>query len=801
MLKNYFKIAWRNILKNRFHAVINVSGLSIGIAFSLLIGAYVWGELQVNKHLKNADNQYIIQSKWKDPNMGYEMATLGPLAKELKEQYPALVANYYRFDGITSSVSKGDKHFRESLQICDTTMLNMYGFPLLYGDPKTAFKEPFSIVITEEKANKFFGKTSVAGQTLTIESFSGTKHDFMITGVLKNVTENSVQRVNSDNNNQFYIPESCLKFFGRDINQWRNLYVASYIELQKGVSPEALKKPIEQLIKANTPADISNNLQPYLVPLKEYYLNANNGLVKKMLYTVSLIACFILLMAIINFVNISISKSSSRIKEIGVRKVLGGMRKQLMTQFLIETIILVCIATFFALIIYSLANPFISDVLGKQIPKLLSFPLSFALLPAALILFIGLLAGIYPALVLSALKASDSLKGKLVSIKENILLRKSLVGFQFFTATIVFIGAIIVSKQVSLFFSKDLGYDKEFIVSAQLPRDWSAQGVQRMRTIRNEFASMSQISNVSLSYEVPNGANSGSIPFYVEGTDTTHTVATQSLTTDEQYAETYKIPLKAGSFFSSPYNANDSLKTVINETAAKAFGFSDANEAIGKKILAQGGQPITICGVTKDFHFGSMQQQIQPIAFINVDLGKIYRFLSFKLKPGNISATIEALQNKWSALLSGAPFEYTFMDDTLKKLYQSEIQLKKAAQAATAIAMIIVILGVVGLTSVSVQKRTKEIGIRKVLGAASFNIISLFLKEFVPVILIAGVISVPVAYYIMQGWLNDYTYRIPITALPFMISIIILGAITILLISFQIAKASAENPVKNLRTE
>jgi len=801
MLRSYIKIAWRTIIKSGFHSAINIFGLSIGIAFTLLIGAYVWQELQVNRNLKNADRQYIIQSKWKDPNMGFEIATLGPLAKELKQQYPTLVANYYRFDGITSTVSKGHKHFKEDLQVCDTTMLNMFGFPLAYGDANTAFKDPFSVIITEEKAIKYFGKTDVVGQPLNIENFSGSNHDFVITAVMKNPPENSVTHLNAANDNQFYIPESCLQFFGRDMNNWRNNQIVSYVELQEGITPQALTEPVQQLLKTNTTPEVVANFQPYLVPLKTYYLTVNNGLVQKMLYTVSLVALFILIMAVINFVNISISKSSSRIKEIGVRKALGGMRKQLMLQFITETIILVSISTAFALIIYHLANPVLSDILGKKIHPLLSFPATFIVIPIGLISFIGLLAGLYPALVLSALKTSDSLKGKLVSIKENILLRKSLVGFQFFTASIVFIGAIIVSKQVALFFSKDLGYNKEFIVSAQLPRDWSAQGVQKMRTVRDELSKLLQVSNVTLSYEVPNGANSGSIPFYVEGTDSTHTVATQSLITDEHYLETFKIPLKAGSFFSSPYNPTDSFKTIINETAAKAFGFNDPNDAVGKKILGQGGPAITICGVTKDFHFGSMQQQIQPVAFINVDLAKAYRFLSIKIRPGNITASLEAIQKQWNTLLPGAPFEYTFMDDTLKKLYQSEIQLKKASQTATVIAMLIVVLGVVGLTSVSIQKRTREIGIRKVLGAASLNIIALFLKEFVPVVVAAGIISIPVAYFIMQEWLNDYTYRIMITAQPFIISIFFLALLTIILTGVQIAKASTNNLVKNLRTE
>ena len=801
MFNNYIKIAWRNIVKNRFHSVINVFGLSIGIGFTLLIAAYVWNELEVNKHLKNNDNQYIIQSNWKDPNLGYSVASVGPLAKELKEQYPTLVANYYRFDGITSNVSKGNKHFRESLQVCDTTMFTMYDFPLRHGDAKTAFKDPFSVVITGEKALKFFGKTDVVGQTVTIESFSGTKHDFVVTGVLEKIPENSVTHLNKENDNQIYIPETCLKFFGRDMNNWLNVQIVSYIELQKGVSPASLKKPIAQLLKVNTIPQISENLEPILIPLKEYYLTVDNGLVKKMLYTVSFIAIFILLMAVINFVNISISKSSSRIKEIGVRKVLGGMRKQLMFQFIIETIFLVMIATVFALIIYQVASPFVSDILGKQIPALFTFPASFALVPVGLVIFIGLLAGMYPAFVLSTLKAADSIKGKLATVRENIVLRKTLVGFQFFTASVVFIGAIIVSKQVSLFFSKDLGYDKEFIISAQLPRNWSAEGVLKMRTVRNEFSKLPQVASATLSYEVPNGMNSGSIPFYVKGTDLTKTIATLQLTTDELYTDTYKIPLVAGSFFRKPYNPTNSFKTVINKSAAKAFGFKDGGDAIGKEILAQGGPPVTICGVTKDFHFGSMQQKIQPIAFINVDLGKIYRFLSFKIKPGNLAASIEALQTKWASLLPGAPFEYTFMDDTLKKLYQSELQLQKAAQAATVLALIIVVLGVVGLTSVSVQKRTKEIGIRKVLGAPTLNIISLFLKEFLPVILLAGIISVPFALHIVRAWLNDYTYRIPITPQPFLISIIFLTLITTVIIGFHIAKAGIESPVKHLRSE
>ena len=249
--------------------------------------------------------------------MGVELTTIGALPKALKEEYPSLVANYYRFDGITSNVSKGDKHFREGLQVCDSTMLDMYGFQLQHGNPNTAFKDPFSVVITEDRAKKYFGRTDVVGETLSIENFSGTRHDFMISGVLKDYYENSVTFLGRGNDNQLFIPLSNSGYFNRNIENWFNQFIAGYIELRVGVNPEDLKIPMAQLIKQNTSSQVSANLEPYLIPLSTYYIDKENGLVKRMLFTVSCIALFILLMAIINFVNVSISKSTGRIREAG----------------------------------------------------------------------------------------------------------------------------------------------------------------------------------------------------------------------------------------------------------------------------------------------------------------------------------------------------------------------------------------------------------------------------------------------------------------------------------------------------
>ncbi|HEY2582806.1 MAG TPA: ABC transporter permease [Mucilaginibacter sp.] len=801
MLQNYFTIAWRSLWKNKVFSLINIFGLSIGIAFTLLVGAYVWGELRVNHDLKDADNQYILLSKWKNPNMGYEITSIAQLPKILKELYPNLVTNYYHWDAITSNISKGDKHFRENIQVGDSTLLSMYGLNLLRGDAKTAFTDPFSAVITKAMAIKYFGKTDIIGQTVTVESFTGTKHDFTISGVLNNLPDNTVTSVNGYKSD-FFLPAKAAVFLGRNMDGWNNTGLVSYIELNRGITPKDLEKPMQHLIKENAPQQISDNLTPYLVPLKSYYLDSNNRIVRKMTNTVSFIALFILLMAIINFVNICIGRSSSRMKEMGIRKVLGGLKKQLIWQFLIESTLLVMLATIIALVIYLIARPWFSDILGKEITGLFSFPPYFLFIPILFALFIGLLAGFYPALVLSALKSVDSLKGKLSSVKERVLFRKTLVAFQFGTAAVVFIGAIIVSQQVDFFFSKDIGFDKDYVVYAQVPRDWSQKGVQKMETIRYQLAQMPEVSSISLSYEIPDQNKGGATPIYRQGTNPKKAVVAQGLAADNQYAAAYNIPLKAGKFFSAAYAPADSTKIVINETASKALGWNNPKDAIGQTVIIPFiNAPCRICGITSDFHFGSMQSHIEPIVFLNVNFTTSYRYFSIKLKPYNVQKSIASLQRKWNQLLPGAPFEYDFMDDALKQLYQTEIQLKKAAFMATVLAMIIVMLGVLGLISMSLQKRTKEIGIRKVLGSSVPGIINLFIKEFLAIVAIAGVIACPLAYLMMQKWLDGYAYRVTITGYPFILSIMLLTFITALLITIQTIKAALNNPVKSLRTE
>jgi cell division protein FtsX len=804
MLANYYKTAVRNIARSRFHSLINIVGLSVGVAFTLLIAAFCWSESRVNHQLKNADRQYLLTTVWKDPNMGMPICNSGALARALKEQYPSLVANFYRWDGITSAISYGDKHFREGIQMGDSTLLEMYGFPLLHGDAHTALNMPFSVVITEDKAIKLFGRTDVVGQNLVIDNFNGGKQNFRITGVMQKPTRNSVTVLNAANDNGVFVPASNMAYFNRNMD-WSNTSIPSYVELQKGVKPEALEAPIAHLLKVNAPPVITTNMRVVPVSLTDYYLDNNTGTARKMIYTLSFIALFILGMAIINFVNLSVSRSQSRMKEIGIRKVLGGLRRQLRVQFLTESILLSLAATIVALMLYILARPFFAGLLESALPQVTTVPVIAWGLILLFALFTGWLAGLYPATLLSALSSIDALKSKTGTAKEKVFLRKGLVGFQFATATMVFVGVIIVSQQIGLFFSNQLGYDKEYVVSAQLPRDWTREGVRRMMGIRDVFARMPEVKAITLTWNIPNGMDNGTLGLYRQGGDSTRPASVMSLLGDEYYAATYRIPLMAGTFFHGPDQAGgpqDTTKMVLSELAAKALGWDRPLDAVGQRVRLVGVADVfTVSGVMKDFHFTTMNAPLRPTIATHVLGLPFYRYFSFQLRPGNIGQSMQALQKEWATLMPGAPFEYRFMDETLQGLYTNELKLRKAASVATVLCFVIVLLGVVGLVSNSVRRRTKEIAIRKVIGSSATGIVRLFVREYLPVLVIAGLAASPLIWWFMQRWLDNYATRITITVWPFVAAIGCLAVIMIVLIAAQTINAALANPVKSLKVE
>ena len=808
MLRNYFKIALRNLVRRRSYALVTLFGLTVGMTFLLLIGNCIQGELAVNRTLRNANRQYLVQSRWRVKDMGHEIGSLAPTGPTLKRLYPNLIANYYRSYGVTAIISNGQSHFRESMQIGDSTLLAMFGFPLSFGDPKTALSEPNTVVITTTAARKYFGQIATLGRQLTIQTPGGGKQVFTVTGVMPEPPDNSVTHL-FDKQDGLFISMRNFKYFTdeRGLNAWENRSIVTYLQLQPGISADRLSQPFAQTLKTYAPPDIQVNLQSYLSPLTTYHLKAGNGLVEKMLLTLSIVALFILLMAVVNFVNITIGMSVTRLREIGVRKILGGLRKQLIGQFLAEALLLTAGAALLAAGCHELTRSAFANVLGRPIPSFVHWsPVAFAGL-FGLAILVGLLAGFYPAFVLSGLPSVDSLKGTFtISGQKGIGMRWALIVFQFTVAICVFVGAMVISRQVSYFFSKDLGYQKEQIMTvASVPRNWSPAGVQRMEGVRNQLARVRGVKDVSISFEIPDGGSSSSVSLFPQGQDSTQAITASSLTTDERYAQTYGLTLRAGQFFHARGGSYDSLNVVLNESASKALGWLNPAKALSQLVRFRGGT-YRVGGVLTDFHFGSLRETIRPLVFIQVRKDPIYRYVSFKLasEPGDsgrLPETVAAIGREWARLFPDAPFEYAFMDDTLQKLYQTEIQLQKAARLATMLALVIVLLGVLGLVSLNVSRRTKEIGIRKVLGASTLGIVNLFGREFILMLLTASVIAWPLAYYLLRDWLTQFSYQTDLSWLPFVLVTAVLALLTGLVVSAQAIRAALMNPVKSLRSE
>ncbi len=802
MLQNYFIIAIRHLTRHKLFSLINIFCLALGITFSMLIGIYVINEKRVNASLRNINNQYVIKSKWKQENMGIDITTLGPLAKTMKDEYPGLIENYYRFDPVTNIVSVGDKHFRTEISAGDTTLVSMYGFPLLYGDPKQAFRNNQSVVVTEDFALRFFSKKNVLNKIITIQTpADGQKHDFIITAVLKNPSRNSVTNFIGPAYYQVYLPMDANQYFqgGDRGDNWANVFMVSMLELKKGVTPKDLEKPLAQTLEKYQPSFVKGNLKTELTPLEDYYLKANNGAVEKMITALSLIALFILIMAIINFVNINIGTSSYRLKEIGLRKVFGSAKMQLVVQFIAESLLLTLIAAILSVLFYELLLGIFNQLLNTTLTPFLNFNLTQLLFLLALITLVGLIAGIYPAFVLSSSRISNSVKGNFDEIKGSLVLRKALLVIQFTLAIVVFISGLNVAQQINYVFHKNLGYNKDQVmILSSLPRQWDSSGIVKMENTKIGLQEIAGVDNLSLSYDIPDGNGGGYVNIYSQNNNPINMML---FAVDEDFSKVYNVQIKEGIFFN--YDNNYKQGTVVlNETAVKALGW---NSAVGKTVKLGGpdGPLLTVAGVVKDFHYESMQHTVQPLimAGLNETFTRSYRYLSAKLSAPNINNTISVLQNKWKTLFPDAGFEYSFMDTKFHSLYKSELQLKKAANVATTLNLVIVFLGIFGIVAFTLTKRSKEIAVRKVLGAGVKNILLLFIKEYSWLIIIANIIAWPLAYAATNDWLHNYAYRIRQNITPYLFVCGFIFLTAFVLIITQCFKAANANPVKSLRTE
>jgi putative ABC transport system permease protein len=543
---------------------------------------------------------------------------------------------------------------------------------------------------------------------------------------------------------------------------------------------------------------LANSLVCELKPLRDYYLQWADGKMLKMVRALSMVALFILLLVVANFISIMISGSSHRLREIGLRKLFGGIKRQLIIQFLAESVFVSLISMVMAIVLYvALRLPF-QELLGKPLPAIHEFDISVFLAILLLSITIGGLAGLYPAFRLSSFRIVNAVKGKLPAFGEGRFLRKSLLCFQITVASFVLISSIFIARQLEFMQRFDLGFDQEGImVITSLPREWNEKGVSKLEAMQKSLLNQKDVVNASISYEVPDG-NAGNRYNFRGGE--IH-VDMPLLNVDENFGSTYGLKILAGNFFNSGNGEYQKDRVVLSERAAKDFGWTP-DEALGNLINSEElGVPLTVVGVVQDFHFYSLFRSVEPISMIHLRDNFRYRYLSLKLKSENPASTVERLQAIWIDVFPESPFDYVFMDDKVKQFYAVEDRMYKSSKVASIVTIFIMVCGIIAFMSVSLVRRVKEIGIRRVHGATSFGIIILFLREFFWQYILGGILACSLAYYFLTSWLAGFQYKIALPAITFVTTYLAIVIVMSLLITVYSLRTVLMNPVKSLRYE
>jgi putative ABC transport system permease protein len=809
MLKNYFKIAFRNLWKNKGYSAINIFGLAIGIATCLLISLYVVDELSYDKYNKNADRIYRINADIKFGGDEQKLAVCpDPMAFTMVKDYPE-VENAVRFRGYGPSlVKKGNENIKEERIIyTDSTLFDVFTLPMTEGNPKKALTEPNSVVITEKIAKKYFNTTHAIGKVLRFDN----KNDYKITGVIKDVPENS--HFNFD----FFIALAGVQEANQNI--WLSFNFNTYLLLRKDADVKSFQKKFdqilskyiwpqgEQLLHINKEdfKKSGNFINLSLMPLTDIHLRSDrvaelapNSDVQ-VVYIFSVIAIFILLVACVNFMNLSTARSANRAKEVGVRKVLGTQRKNLISQFLTEAVVMSLIAFVFAIGIALLLLPYLNQLALKQLTLSVSDHPYLLPLLVAFAITVGLLAGSYPAWYLSAFRPIQVLKGTVATGFKRSYLRSGLVVFQFFISIILIIATIIIYNQLNYIRNKKLGFNKEQVL---LVRDAYALDKQA-ETFKQEVLKYPEIISGTKSGYLP-VSNSGrdNESLFAEGhIENDKAVATQFWTVDHDYIKTMGMQIVQGRDFNKDF-ATDSSAIMLNETAVKLFGFS--GNPIGRKVTelvdlnAKTTRDYTVVGVVKNFNFESLRQNIGALA---MKVGNSTGTISFRMKTTDAAQTIGHIKSIWKKIAPNEPFTYSFLNEEFESMYRAEQRSGKIFISFAILAIFIACLGLFGLAAYAAEQRTKEIGIRKVLGATVSNIVSMLSKDFLKLVLLASVIAFPVSWWVMNKWLQDFAYRIHVSWWVFVLATALAISIAIITVSFQAIKAALTNPVKNLRTE
>lgn len=779
MIRNYIKTAFRNIAKNSIYSVINIGGLVVGLTAFILISLWVKDELSYDRFHTKADRIYrMVQKDYLANNEVFTTSlTPSPLADHLKVNFSE-VENAFRMKPGRFLFSYGDKIFNEEGILSDPAILDMLTFTFVRGNSKTALTDLHSIVLTEKVARKYFPDTEALGKVLHVQNM-----DLTVTGVIADLPDNS--HIKFD----FILPSQLISELGWDnLENWRANAYTSYILLRENAPVKSFNSKIVKEISKNAENHPKNEI--YAQPLSDIRLfsteiasNARQGDIQYV-YIFSSVAIFVLILACINFMNLSTARSLKRAKEIGMRKCIGASRWQLIGQFLGESVIFSLIALIISVAAVTVLLPAFNEVSGKQLDfDLTSFKLCSIL--GGISLVTGFIAGSYPAMFLSSFKTIKAIKGNFSTGAGAIRIRQVLVVLQFSLSMILITGTAIVYEQLHFIYNKDLGFEKENTVVF-----WKWGMHNNYESFKNELLNHPEVVDVTISSGDLTAVGSARDNFDWEGKMPGKNVLINQLSVDYNFIKTFKIQMAEGRAFSED-EVSDSLGFILNEEAVRKMGIKDP---IGKRF-----ENGVIIGVTKDFHFRSMHQKIEPIVFfINRNA---HARIAVKLRQGNISQGITRVETAYKKFIHDKPFEYTLMKDNFEQQYLTESRLGKIFNYLAFIAIIVSCLGLFGLVVFSSEQRIKEIGIRKVFGASIASIVNLLSADFVKLVLIAIVIAAPTAWWTMNRWLEDFAYKVVIEWWMFALSGLTALSIALLTVSFQSIRAALMNPVKSLRSE
>jgi putative ABC transport system permease protein len=802
MFKNYLKIAVRNIRKHKGYAFINIAGLAIGMACCILIILYVVHELSYDRFHENADRIYRMGI---DAKIGGS-PILAPLSNApsilvLKQDYPEVldaVRIRPSFSVSKNLVKYEDKQFyEEGVLYADNTLFDIFTFPMIKGDSKTALKTAYSVVLTEEIAARYFGDEDPLGKVLKFND----QEDFTVTGVVKNVPQNS--------HFTFKMLCSFETLYARDRESWENWFnwnLYAYLLLPENYDFRQLEKKFAAFIEKHIGKELSavgGELKYFLQPLTSIHLHSNlqfeifgNSSILYV-YIFGAIALFILLIACINFMNLATARSTNRAKEVGLRKVVGAKRKELIRQFLGESLVYSFFSLLIAIVLVELALPFFRSLSGVDLR--LSYTSLSWLIPGflGLILCVGIIAGSYPALFLSRFQPIRVLKGSLKAGAASSRFRSILVVAQFVISISLIIGTAIILNQLNFMKNTSLGFDKEKVLVVQI-MDQNIR--QSLDSIKAELKRIPGVVNVSASSIVP-GEFPDTQPFVPEGFTEKQAQIMESINVDHDFIPTLGIEIVDGRNFSAEFKTDREEAAIINETAAKKFGWDNP---VGKTIKAPTSIPFEwgtrrIIGVVKDFHLASLHKAIGPL-YLNNGPGYLNSMV-IKISPKNSGHTIDMLREKWRGIHPNRPFDYFFLGDSFDSQYDAEERLSDLVASFAILAIFVACLGLFGMASFAAEQRTKEIGIRKVLGASVPGVVALISKDFLKIVGIANIVAWPMAYFVMKRWLQGFAYRTSIELGVFILTGFLALAIALITVSYQAIRAALANPVDSLRYE